>query len=186
MTVPLLVGTDGTKKMSQSLDNYVSVKDAPEEMFGKTMSIPDDLMTQWFALAVYLPATEVSQIEKGLASGALHPGETKRRLAREIVTRYWGAEEATTAEAHFDRVFKDHAAPDTIDTFSLPSDDKVWVPALLCAAGLVSSNSEGRRMVAQGAVKIDGVKLGDDSVLRSELIDAVVQVGKRRFLRLVD
>ena len=186
MTVPLLVGTDGVKKMSQSLDNYISVKDTPEEMFGKTMSIPDDLMGQWFSLAAYLPATEVSEIEKGLASGALHPGETKRRLAREIVTRYWGDGAAATAEAHFDRLFKEHASPDDVATFPLPAEDTVWLPALLSAAGLVSSNSEGRRMVAQGAVKIDGVRLSDDSIARSELVDVVVQVGKRRFVRLVE
>jgi tyrosyl-tRNA synthetase len=185
MTVPLLVGTDGVKKMSQSLGNYISVKDPPEEMFGKTMSIPDDLMGQWFALAAYLPAAEVAEIEKGLAAGVLHPGETKRRLAREIVARYWGIEAAAAAEAHFDRLFKEHGAPEEIDTFPLPAGDSVWVPGLLCAAGLVSSNSEGRRMVAQGAVKINGVRIGGDSVSRSEVMNAVLQVGKRRFLRLV-
>jgi tyrosyl-tRNA synthetase len=186
MTVPLLVGTDGTKKMSQSLGNYISVKDDPEEMFGKTMSIPDDLMGQWFALAAYLPAAEVAEIEEGLISGALHPGETKRRLAHEIVCRYWGEAAAVAAEAHFDRLFKQHAVPEEIDTFSLPADDTVWVPALLCSSGLVSSNSEGRRMISQGAVKVNGVKLSEDSVLRTELMDAVVQVGKRRFLRLIE
>ena len=186
MTVPLLVGTDGTKKMSQSLGNYISVKDSPEEMFGKTMSIPDDLMPQWFELAAYLPATEVAEIEQGLATGVLHPGETKRRLARTIVVRYWGDEAAVAAEAHFDRLFKEHSAPDDIDTFSLPPEDTVWLPALLATAGLVTSNSEGRRMVAAGAVKVDGVKLSEDTVPRTELVNAVVQVGKRRFLRLVE
>jgi tyrosyl-tRNA synthetase len=90
------------------------------------------------------------------------------------------------AEAHFDRLFKQHAVPEEIDTFSLPADDTVWVPALLCSSGLVSSNSEGRRMISQGAVKVNGVKLSEDSVLRTELMDAVVQVGKRRFLRLIE
>jgi tyrosyl-tRNA synthetase len=186
MTVPLLVGTDGTKKMSQSLGNYISVKDTPEEMFGKTMSIPDDLMVQWFALAAYLPAAEVSAIEQGLAAGALHPGETKRRLAREIVTRYWGEQAAVGAESHFDRLFKEHAAPEDMDSHPVPQDEIVWLPALLCSAGLVASNSEGRRMIAQGAVKIDGVKLGNDSMSRADLVDVVVQVGKRRFVRLVE
>jgi tyrosyl-tRNA synthetase len=186
MTVPLLVGTDGTKKMSQSLGNYISVKDTPEEMFGKTMSIPDDLMVQWFALAAYLPATEVSTIEQGLAAGALHPGETKRRLAGNIVSRYWGEQAAKRAETHFDRIFKEHAAPEEMDTHPVPEDETVWLPALLSSAGLVSSNSEGRRMIAQGAVKIDGVKLSDDSVSRAALLGVVVQVGKRRFVRLVE
>jgi tyrosyl-tRNA synthetase len=185
MTVPLLVGTDGVKKMSQSLGNYVSVKDAPEEMFGKTMSIPDDLMGHWFHLAAYRPSEEVAQIEAGLADGSLHPGEAKRDLARSIVARYWGGEAALQAEAHFDRLFKQHDAPEDVPVFDLPVDDEVWLPGLLHDAGLVSSNSEGRRMVAQGAVKVNGCKVPGESVARSDLADAVIQVGKRRFVRVI-
>ena len=184
MTVPLLVGTDGVKKMSQSLGNYVSVNDAPEEMFGKTMSIPDDLMGQWFRLAAYRPAKEVAQIEAGLADGSLHPGEAKRDLARSVVARYWGSDAAQQAEAHFDRLFKQHDVPDDVPVFDLPPDDEVWLPALLHEAGLVASNSEGRRMVAQGAVKLNGNKVPGESVARNDLSNSVVQVGKRRFVRL--
>ncbi len=184
MTVPLLVGTDGAKKMSQSLGNYISVKDAPDEMFGKTMSIPDELMEQWFRLAAYLPAKEVAAIATGLRDGSLHPGETKRRLARAIVGRYWDETAAVAAEAAFDRVFREHAAPDDVAAFALPTDgDELWLPALLQAAGLVSSNSEGRRMIGQGAVKVGGMRIEDESVARDMLVGAVVQVGKRRFVR---
>lgn len=186
MTVPLLVGTDGVKKMSQSLGNYISVKDSPEEMFGKTMSIPDDLMEQWFRLAAYLPGGEVEAIGCGLQDGSLHPGATKRRLAGEIVTRYWGAEAAHGAEAHFDRLFRQHDAPEDVPTHPLPPDEMSWIPGLLSGAGLVTSNSEARRMLNQGAVKVNGDKVDTESLPRTELVDAVVQVGKRRFVRLVD
>jgi tyrosyl-tRNA synthetase len=185
MTVPLLVGTDGAKKMSQSLGNYVSVKDAPEEMFGKTMSIPDHLMEQWFRLAAYRPGLEVDEIMTGLQDGSLHPGEMKRQLARDIVTRYWDDSAAGVAEEHFNRVFRQHDVPDDIPEFQLRDDDPIWVPAMLQAAGLVASNSEGRRMLSQGAVKLDGTKLEDENQSRGDLVNAVVQVGKRRFVRLV-
>jgi tyrosyl-tRNA synthetase len=184
MTVPLLVGTDGSKKMSQSLGNYISVTEPPGEMFGKTMSIPDALMGQWFGLAAYLPAAEVAGIVDGLADGSLHPGETKRRLAREIVTRYWGADAAVEAEEAFDALFRRHEVPDDIPDHTLPADDPVKLPALMNAAGLVSSNSEGRRMLAQGAVKLDGAKVADEELPRAEVAGRVLQVGKRRFARL--
>ncbi len=186
MTVPLLVGTDGHKKMSQSIGNYISVNDEPGEMFGKTMSIPDEAMEQWFLLAAGKTESEVAAIVAGLADGSMHPGETKRQLARDIVGVYCGAEAATEAEAGFDRLFKQHAAPADMPTHRLPSDGEIWIPMLAQEAGLVSSNSEGRRMVAQGAVKIDGAKIDTDTVARRELIGKVLQVGKRRFVRLVD
>jgi tyrosyl-tRNA synthetase len=106
MTMPLLVGTDGVKKMSQSIGNYIGVEDAPEEMFGKTMSIPDTAMVEWFRLAADVDPEEASAIETGLGSGELHPGETKRRLARAVTALYWGEEAAGQAEGAFDQVFK--------------------------------------------------------------------------------
>ncbi|MDJ0960846.1 MAG: tyrosine--tRNA ligase [Acidimicrobiia bacterium] len=185
MTVPLLVGTDGTKKMSQSLGNYISVKDTPEEMFGKTMSIPDGLMGQWFSLAAYRPADEVAAIVEGVADGTRHPGETKRELARDIVTRYWGSEAAHAAEAAFNALFRRHEIPEDIDEHQLPDEDPVKLPALMNTAGLVSSNSEGRRMLQQGAVKLDGEKIAEEELPREALAGRVLQVGKRRFARLV-
>lgn len=184
LTVPLLVGTDGRKKMSQSIGNYISVRDEPAEMFGKTMSIPDEAMEQWFLLGAGKTETEVATIVAGLADGALHPGTTKRLLAREIVAIYWGEEAAITAEGEFDRLFKQHDAPADMPTYSLPSDDDIWIPALVNDAGLVASNSEGRRMVSQGAVKVNGVKVETETMARAYLVDAVLQVGKRRFVRL--
>jgi tyrosyl-tRNA synthetase len=184
MTVPLLVGTDGLKKMSQSLGNYISVRDPADDMFGKVMSIPDEVMADWFLLAADRPPVEVDEIRAGLADGSLHPGETKRRLGREIVAIYWGTEAAADAEAAFDRLFREKLVPDDVPEHPLGPDDPVWLPAVLAGAGLVSSNSEGRRMVAQGAVKIDGERVEAEEVGRGVLAGKVVQVGKRRFVRL--
>lgn len=185
MTMPLLVGTDGEHKMSQSLGNYIGVTDPPEDMFGKTMSIPDHLMGQWFRLATGLPLEEVEGIEKGLTAGDLDPASAKRRLGREIVTLYWGAEEAAAAEAAFDRVFKRGEIPEDVPAHALPADDPVYLPGLLRDAGVVSSASEARRLLAQGAVRwADGERLEEEEVARSRLVGAVLRVGKRRFLRL--
>ncbi|HEX9645255.1 MAG TPA: tyrosine--tRNA ligase [Acidimicrobiia bacterium] len=185
LTVPLLVGTDGVKKMSQSLGNYVSVRDDPGEMFGKTMSIPDEAMAQWLSLAAGFTEVEVAAIVDGLAAGDLHPGDTKRRLARAVVARYWGSEAAKAAEEGFDLLFRHHQIPGEIADFPLPNEDPVRLPALMSAAGLVSSNGEGRRMLAQGAVKLDGEPFSEELIPRAALAGRVLQVGKRRFMRLV-
>ena len=184
-TVPLLVGTDGSKKMSQSLGNYISVRDDASEMFGKTMSIPDALMPQWFRLAAGATSEGVADMERGLKDGSLHPGESKRMLARSIVDRYHGDGAGASAESAFDQVFRSHEAPDDVPTVSIGDEDPVWLPKALHDAGLVSSNSEARRLIAQGAVKVDGEKVSNDTVAASALAGAVVQVGKRRFVRFV-
>ncbi|HEU4914957.1 MAG TPA: tyrosine--tRNA ligase [Acidimicrobiia bacterium] len=184
MTMPLLVGTDGVKKMSQSIGNYIGVEDPPEEMFGKTMSIPDTTMVEWFRLAADLDPQEVVGIESGLASGELHPGKTKRRLARAVTALYWGAEAAEEAERAFDQVFRLGGIPDEIEAFTLPEEDPVTVPTLIRDA-LGLSGSEARRLLAQGAVKLDGEMVQAQELGRSELIGRVLQVGKRRFVRLI-
>ncbi len=184
VTVPLLVGTDGVAKMSQSLGNYISVRDPATDMFGKTMSIPDDAIPQWFRLAGGATSSEVESAIAGLANGDMHPGELKRDLARRIVDRYWGQGSGAEAERGFDRVFRDKAAPDDIDQYTITErTDTIWIPALLSESGLVASNSEGRRLIADGAVKVDGDKLDSEQVDLDRLVGAVVQVGKRRFVR---
>jgi len=185
MTTPILVGVDGHRRMGQSLGNYIGVDDEPDDMFGKTMSIPDDAMGQWLRLAADLDPAEVESIEAGLASGALHPGETKRRLARAVTSLYWGEDEARAAEAAFDQVFKAGGIPDEIEMFSLPKDDPLAVPGLIREVfGL--SGAEARRLLTQGAVKVDGEVLDAQEVARTDLAGRVLQVGKRRFVRLVD
>jgi tyrosyl-tRNA synthetase len=185
MTMPLLIGTDGEQKMSQSLGNYIGIDDAADDMFGKVMSIPDKLMVQYFELATGVPLPEITEIREGLASGELHPGYVKRRLAREIVDLYHGAGAGTASEAVFDQVFKRHEAPDDVPEYSLTGDDPVFLPVLLKEAGMVGSSSDGRRMLGQGAVKLNGEVLKELEFPRDALVGGVLQVGKRRFVRFV-
>ncbi len=186
MTVPLLVGTDGVQKMSQSLGNYIGVDDEPADMFGKVMSIPDEAMEQYFRLATGLAPDEVDSVVAGLADGSVHPGDTKRRLGREIVALYHDVDAAVDAEAAFDRVFREKDVPEEVDEFVLPDDDPVWLPGVLKDAALVKSSSEGKRLVAQGAVKINGEAVPGEELTRADLVGHVLQVGKRRFIRLVE
>lgn len=187
MTVPLLVGTDGVRKMSQSYGNYISVRDPAEDMFGKTMSIPDDVMEEWFVLAAGRRNDEAAAITREMEDGTRHPGETKRLLAREIVTQYWGAAAARDAEAAFDRIFRDRDAPEDMPMVALPDDgDSVSLAVLLAGAGLVSSRSEARRLIAQGAVRVAGEQVDGEHVAARDLAGKVIQVGKRRFVRVAD
>ena len=189
-TVPLLPGTDGVRKMSKTLGNHVGVTEPPEEQFGKTMSIPDDLISTWFRLCTGLGPEELDGIERGLADGALHPAEAKRRLAREVVARYHGEEAAGEAEERFDRVHRQHALPDDITEIPVPAevvlDGRVWLPRLLAAAGLASSNADARRLIEQGGVRLDGEPVTDPEAEHDvgDLAGRVLQVGRRRFVRL--
>jgi tyrosyl-tRNA synthetase len=189
-TLPLLPGTDGDRKMSKSFGNDVGLTEPPEEQFGKTMSIPDDLIPTWFRLCTGLPPEEVEGIEHGLAAGSLHPGEQKRRLAREIVSRYHGPEQARLAEERFDRVHREHEVPDDVPEVPIPGeavqDGRVWLPRLLATTGLASSNADGRRLIEQGGVRLNGAPVTDPDADFSpeDLTGRVVQVGRRRFLRL--
>ncbi len=186
MTVPLLVGTDGEKKMSQSLGNYISVTEEPSEMFGKTMSIPDHLMESWFVLAAGRSDADAAEIAQGITDGSLHPGETKRRLAREIVAIYHGADAAKEAEAAFDALFRRHEIPDDVpEATALVEDGMVALPAFLADAGIVTSRSQVRRLIEQGAIKINGAKVAEELVPADVIVGQVVQVGKRRFVRVV-
>ena len=183
-TVPLLVGTDGVKKMSQSLGNYISVRDEPGDMFGKVMSIPDAAMPDWYRLAAMVPSADVDALVQGLGDGSVHPGEAKRDLGRRIVTIHHDAEAAEQAEVAFDRLFRTHELPDDIPVHEVSQTGEISLPAILGDAGLVASRSEGRRMIKQGAVKIDGEKVNAEFVDASSLDGVVVQVGKRRFARI--
>jgi len=185
VTVPLLVGTDGQRKMSQSYGNYISVTDPADQMFGKAMSIPDDVMPEWYLLAAGADPAEVDTLRGALTEGSVHPGTAKRELGRRIVARYHGPDAAGAAEDAFDRLFVAREAPDEVREYPLAAGDPVWLPAVLASADLVSSNSEGRRMIAQGAVRVEGERVSDEQIARAEVAGKVVQVGKRRFARLV-
>ncbi len=179
MTLPILPGTDGVQKMSKSLSNYVGVTEAPEEMFGKLMSVPDDAMGTYYELL----------LGEGEPGG--HPAEAKRALARRIVERFHGGQAARDAEAHFDTVHVAREIPTDIPEVSLRDadgvdDGQVHLPALIAGAFEIST-SEARRLLTQGAVKLDGEALDADrlDLPAGELSGKVLQVGKRRFLRLV-
>ena len=183
-TVPLLVGTDGVKKMSQSLGNYISVRDEPEDMFGKVMSIPDVVMPDWYRLAAMATRAEVEALEQGLADGSIHPGEAKRELGRRVVTIHHDTQAAERAEVAFDRLFRSHEVPDDVPVHTIAAEGEVSLPAVLADAELVASRSDGRRMITQGAVKIAGERIDSEFVEVSLIAGSVIQVGKRRFVRI--
>ncbi|MFQ5968126.1 MAG: tyrosine--tRNA ligase [Acidimicrobiia bacterium] len=185
ITVPLLVGTDGVQKMSQSFGNYIAIDDDPLEMFGKIMSLPDEAMGDYYRLATDLEASEREDLLAGLENQTVHPGEAKRRLGREVVGMYWDPDAAEKAEGAFDRVHKEHQVPEDVPEHALGVEDPVYLPILLREAGLVTSSSEGKRLIAQGAVKIEGEAVSSDEISRSLLVGRVLQAGKRRFVRVV-
>jgi tyrosyl-tRNA synthetase len=171
ITYELLVGTDGADKMSKSVGNYVGIEEAPEEQFGKVMSIPDRALAQWWKLT----------LDRDPPDG--DPMESKLALARGIVARYHGEDAARRAEEHFTRVVRHHEAPEEVPEHALPAGDPVHLPALLADAfGL--STSEGRRLIGQGGVKLDGDAVSELDLPRERLAGAVLQAGKRRFVRL--
>lgn len=188
MMMPLLVGTDGVNKMSKSLGNYIGINEPPAEIYGKVMSIPDQLMNTYYELATDLPMAEIQQLMQKLESGQAHPRDVKRKLAREIVTLYHGWQSASQAEEEFDRVFRQGELPEDIPSFHLEAEDykegKVWIVRLLVRAGLVESNGEARRLIKSGAVRIDNVKQTDPDAELKPQAAMIVQIGKRRFARL--
>ena len=185
ITNPLLVGLDGEQKMSKSLDNYVGITESPREQFGKLMSIPDELMPNYFQYATGWPPEQVAQATADLASGALHPNAAKRLLARTVVDLYHGAGAGEAAEADFDRMFKANTAPDDIPDARLEGRGPRKVSKVLVEAGLASSNREAGRLIREGAVKLAGEPVTDDRELaEAELEGLVVQVGKRHWARI--
>ncbi len=191
LKLPLLEGTDGVQKMSKSYGNYIGLTDEAGDMFGKVMSIPDELMVKYYRLASTYSVTEVDGIEQGLEADELHPNKVKRALARNIVAAYYDEQAAHAAEEDFDRLFKQHAAPDAIDEYAAdltPNDEGlVYVAKVIADAGLAGSAGEARRLIDGGGVKIDGTPLAAKAynVDPVKLKGAVLQVGKRRFVRLV-
>ncbi|MGN0072364.1 MAG: tyrosine--tRNA ligase [Coriobacteriales bacterium] len=191
LTLPLLEGTDGVKKMSKSYGNYIGLTDEPADMFGKVMSIPDELMVKYFRVATAMPVAEVDAIEAGLASGELHPNKVKRQLGRELVTIYHSAQDAEAAEEAFDKLFKEHEIPEDIEEFAIELVDDaekggVFLPPVLVACKLAGTNGEARRLIDGGGVKVNGQALAAKTynVPAQQLAGAVLQVGKRKFARL--
>ncbi|BCJ88101.1 tyrosine--tRNA ligase [Effusibacillus dendaii] len=181
--MPILEGLDGVQKMSKSLGNYIGINESPNDQYGKTMSIPDELMVKYFELVTAVPVQEIDRIRKGLAEGTLHPRDVKMRLAREIVGRYHGLEAANVAEEYFKTVFQQGALPADIPEVSYHAGT-VWIVKLLTDLKLCPSSGEARRMIQQGAVKLNGEKISDVDT-QIEVQDGMIfQVGKRKFAKI--
>ncbi len=190
LTMPLLEGTDGVRKMSKSYGNYIGLTDAPKDMFGKTMSIPDEMIGKYYRLASSLTPAEVDKIDAALADGSADPYELKRALGRDLVTTYHSAEAAVAAEAEFDQVHKNREMPSDIAEVAVEivvnDEGLVYLPAVLQAAGLAPSAGQARRDIDGGGVKLDGAVAPkaynvDPAALKP---GTVLQVGKRHFARL--
>ncbi len=182
VTFPILLGTDGHMRMSKSTGNYIGITEPPEDMYGKVMSIPDIAMNNYFNLVTRWTPEEISRIEADLKADKVHPMDIKKKLAWEITDYYHGSEAADASAKHFERVHQERKLPEDIPQFVV--DKPVAIPELLLAAGLSKSKSDGRRLVQQGGVKLDGkpVESIDFIVNPGEM---VLQVGKRRFVQLV-
>jgi len=187
--MPLLEGLDGVQKMSKSLGNYIGIDEAPNEMFGKTMSIPDELMLKYYELSTMITNEELAALRQGLQDGTVHPRDAKVQLAKQYVSMYHGEEAAEQAEQHFATVFSKREMPDEIEPFQvgaeLLEDGHVIVSKLLVALGFASSSSEARRSVTQGAVKLNGGKLLDPNARMAVKSGDIIQAGKRKFAQLV-
>lgn len=184
ITLPLLEGLDGVNKMSKSLGNYVGITDPPGEMFGKLMSISDELMWRYFELLSFRPQADIATLRDRVAAG-LNPRDAKFELGRELVARFHGAGAGEAAQADFVRRFRDGGIPEDLEVAELPAPvTGIPVPHLLRQAQLVGSNAEAVRMIEQGAVRIDGQRIESRELVFKAGADLVVQVGKRRFKRV--
>ncbi|WP_127447719.1 tyrosine--tRNA ligase [Veillonella sp. 3310] len=184
ITMPILEGLDGVQKMSKSLGNYIGISEAPSEMYGKAMSIPDELMMRYFMLVTDMSIEEQEQLGKDLESGAAHPRDVKMKLAHTIVRLYHGEEAANFGQEEFVRVFQKHAMPTDIPEYKVAfTEEPVFVPQLLSDAGLTASNGEARRSIKAGAFKIDGEKCNEEHIVLKD--GMVLQVGKRKFIKIV-
>ena len=184
ITMPILEGLDGVQKMSKSLGNYIGISEAPSEMYGKAMSIPDELMMSYFMLVTDMSIEEQEQLSKDLESGVAHPRDVKMKLAHTIVRLYHGEEAANFGQEEFIRVFQKHAMPTDIPEYKVAiTEEPVFVPQLLSDAGLTASNGEARRSIKAGAFKIDGEKCNEEHIVLKD--GMVLQVGKRKFIEIV-
>ncbi len=181
LMMPILEGLDGVQKMSKSLGNYIGVADAPNDMFGKVLSISDELMWRYYELLSARSLSDIEALREGVENGSEHPKKVKELLAMEIVARFHGTEAADEAKAEFERVHAKSEIPSDIETFEF--DGPIWVAKALQDAGLEASTSQARRDIKQGAVKIDQQKLEDEQ-LQLEAGEYILQVGKRKFARL--
>ena len=183
LTMPILEGTDGVEKMSKSYGNDIGISDSANDMYGKTLSIPDNIMPSWFTLAVDAEDSYVDEISKKLDSNSINPMELKRELARKIVAIYYDENKAIEAENHFNQVTVSKGIPDEIEEFKLTEDE--LLVNIIDESGLLKSRSEARRMIKQSAVKIDGKTVSDIQYKVSSSSSFILKVGKRKFLKVI-
>ena len=182
ITCPLLEGTDGIEKMSKSYGNDIGLNDSPEDMYGKTMSIKDDMIIKYFTLAADADDNLLNQVKKDLSDSSFNPRDSKRLLGRCLVELYYNKDLALQAEQHFDQVIVNKDNPDDMSEFSLKKDMKII--EVLHSSDLVSSKSEARRLINQGAIRIEGEKVSDMDMILSKGTEYIIKVGKRRFLKV--
>jgi tyrosyl-tRNA synthetase len=186
ITVPLLEGIDGINKMSKTFGNYISIDEDPESMFGKIMSISDELMVRYYELLSDISLEGLTKLKEGLKEGRMHPKEAKMELAREIVRRFHGQQAAERAQERFERLYKEKALPEDLETVRLKREEvERWIPRLLLNLHMVSSTSEGKRLLSQGAVYVDGERVRGEEFEFGERKEVVIRVGKRSFKRLI-
>lgn len=188
LTMPILVGLDGKMKMSKSSGNYVAIDDPPDQMFGKLMSIPDELIVSYAELASDMPLERIGEIREQLSSGSVNPMAPKKEVAARITDMYHGAGSGDSARVGFEKVFSQREDPENMEEFDLSryDDQSVWVVQLLTDAGLSKSNGEARRLIAGGGVSLDGERIEDADTQIKITRPAVLKVGKRRFRRLIN
>jgi tyrosyl-tRNA synthetase len=184
ITLPLLEGTDGIEKMSKSYDNYIAIDDSPEDMYGKIMSINDSMILKYYKLAVFADRDRIESVKLLLEDNSNNPRDIKRSLAKDLVARYYSEEKAKLAEAAFDQIFVKKDNPDNMPSYNLSSE--INLVDILLSEKLIVSKGEGKRLINQNAVKVDG-KVCDDinQTISPSDEDIIVKVGKRRFLRIV-
>jgi len=186
ITMPLLEGLDGVNKMSKSLGNYIGICENADDIYGKTMSMPDDLMFRYYELLSDLPAAEIRALKEEMATGRVHPKAVKQQLARELTARFHDQAAAARAAENFDKVFKQHEIPADIPEITLAAGgDPLWLPRLLCEAGLVKGTGEARRLMDQQAVSVNGEKITDIEAVIPPSGEILLKVGKRRFCRVL-
>ena len=184
MTLPLLEGTDGVEKMSKSYGNHIGLHDIPEDMYGKALSISDDMIEKYFLLAVDADDDTMKEVRRQLDDNSINPRDVKRWLARELVTLYYDSETAVKAQEHFDRVFISKDVPDDMEEFKLT--EEIQLLDILKKSGFIRSKGEGRRLIKQNAIKLNGKICGDElTALAPGCDEVVIKVGKRRFLKVI-
>ena len=184
LTMPLLEGLDGVNKMSKSLGNYIGITEAANDIYGKVLSVSDELMFRYFDLLSDLSRNEIALLKRRMEAGEIHPKEVKKQLARELTARFHSQEEAVAAEENFEKVFQKKGLPDEIPEITLTVNENIWLPQLLVDAGLVKSTSDGRRMIKQNAVTVDNDKITDESAAFAPRGELLIKVGKRRFCKV--